>query len=140
MIAVAAGDEVALQLVGLAAVPIAHRRVFAVEAFDGHVAHVELELGRGGRSRFDQILGHLRLPVDGDLPAGQALQVNAQTALRKRHGKTIVDDALLENAVANLCLEKQFHRPLLEHTGANPPFKMLAALPLENDIIDALQI
>src|SRR5271165_3009959 len=62
MITIAAGDEIAGELMCAAIVPIAHFRVCTAELADANLCRLELELGAGRRARVDQILGDFRLP------------------------------------------------------------------------------
>src|ERR1700675_2090782 len=78
VVPVAASDEIAGEFVCPAVVSIAHLRVRAIEFCDGNLRRVENKVCAGRRPCVDQVLGDLRLPVDRNRAARQALQIDAR--------------------------------------------------------------
>src|SRR5205823_6464019 len=81
VIAVAAGDEVAAELMDGIALREANARLGRIEIQRRDVAHVEQHASTGGDARMDQILDELVLRVQHDSPAiGQLGERDPMTA------------------------------------------------------------
>ena len=130
MIAIAARDKIAGQLMVLAASSIAHGGILTIEAFDRHVGRFENQLRARGGEGIHEVLGDFRLPVHRNAAACQRLEVDSDGAAGKGETDTIVDQAILEHALADLGLDQQINGALLLHAGADAPGYMLGALPL----------
>ena len=118
MKAVAAGDEVALQLMDLAVLLIAHDGAVAIEAHGLHVAGL-VDRGQAlGGAHFHQVARDLGLAVDHDaLAAGQAVQVDAVALAAEQQLDAVVRQAFCAHAGVGTGLLQQVHRDLFEHAG-----------------------
>src|SRR5271167_1570229 len=97
-------------------------------------------MGPCRKERVDEIFGDFRLPVDRHSLAREPHEIDANAASGKSQAKAIMNQALLEHSLAELCTQEQFNSALLEDTGPNASGDVLKALPFENDVIDAVQI
>ena len=89
-------------------------------------------------ARGDQVFHHLVLPVDGDgAAAGQLVHVDAMPAAVEAQLDAVMHEAFASHAVADARAEEQVHGALLQNTGADPLFHVLAALGLDDDGLDA---
>ncbi len=141
MEAVAAGDEVALELPWLALVLEADPGAVAVEVVDGDAGGLEEQRRAAREARLDQILDDLGLAVDDDrAAAGELAQRNAVPLAVELQLDAVVHESLAPHALADACPVEQVDRALLEHAGADALLHVLAAARLEHDGLDALQL
>ena len=120
MEAVAAGDDVAAQLVVGALVAEADAGPLALEVVQRHVLDLEAQLAAVAQPRGDEVLDHLLLAVDRDRPpAGELGEVDAVPAPVEAQLEAVVDEALAVQALAHAGLVEQVDRALLEHAGAH---------------------
>ncbi len=97
---------------------------------DAHAAH------RG--ASLHEVARNLRLPVDGDGLAHQALQRDPMAPPLEADRHAIVHQTFLVQARGHTGTIENIDRALLEHTGANATEHVLGAAPLENHRVDAL--
>ncbi len=137
MEAVAAGDEIALDLVIAPVVVIAHAGM-RVEAVQAHVVGLEDCLRSGGRARVDQVLRHLGLAIDHDsLPSGQRREIDAVPRAAEENIESLVDQTFAVQPRTDAGVIEHLDRPLLEHPGANAAEHVLAAAAFDDDRVDA---
>jgi hypothetical protein len=135
--AVAAGDEVAFDLVVGAVLLVAHRRLAAVEVVQAHVRCL-VDRGRPcARAGFHQVARQFGLAVGGDhLAAGEAVHVDGVP--RPEHQlDAVVDDAFAVTRSADAGFAQQVHGDLLQDAGADAAQHVVAALALDDDVVDA---
>src|SRR5512142_108978 len=77
VVTVAAGDEIAVQLVTRPAMGVAHPRTRRTPVVQDHVRGLPQHGPRLARARLHQVLLQLGLPVDQDTSAGESLEVYA---------------------------------------------------------------
>ncbi len=139
--AVAAGDEVAGQLVLRAVQAIADARLAAVDIVDRDVRRLETDLSVLGEAQGDHVLHRLVLTVDRDrAAAGQVFKIDPVAAAGEANFDAPVDQALAPQAFAEPRLDQGFDGDLLQHAGPDPALHVSAAARLENDRFDALQM
>ena len=138
--AVAAADEVALQLLRLAVLAEADPGAVAGEIVDGHVLGLEHDLAARGETGVDQILGHLGLTVHGHGLAGERAEIDAVPPAAEAQLDAVVHQADRAHPLANLRLIEQVDRALLEHARANPPLHVFTAAALQDHRVDALEM
>ena len=138
MEAVAAGDEVARDLVARAVLLVADARPRAVEVVHRDVRRLVHRRQVGGAARLHQIARQLGLAVDHHaLAAGQALHVDAVAPAAPEHLEAAVHEPLAVHARADADLVQEVDAHLLEHAGADAAEHVLAGLPLEDHRVDA---
>ena len=137
---VAPGDDVAHELDLRAAVPVAHTRALGLELVQAHVLGLEHERPTRLEPRRDQVLHHLLLPVDRDVLAGQAAEVDPVPGAAELELEPVVGEALLAESSSDAHLLEQLDRPVLEDAGADPPLDVLAAARLQYDRVDPLHV
>ena len=141
MEAVAAGDDVAAQLVVGSLVAEADARPLALEVVQRDVVDLEAQLAAGLQPRGDEVLDHLLLAVDGDRPpAGELGEVDAVPAPVEAQLEAVVDEALAVQALGDAGRVEQVDGRLLEHAGAHARLDVLARARLEDDRLDAPQV
>ena len=108
MEAVAAGDEVAVELVRLAVLLVGDARLRAVEVVHRDVRGLVDGRQAGGRARVHQVARQLGLAVDHHvLAAGQAVHVDAVPLAAAQHLEAVVHEALAVHARADAGLVQQ---------------------------------
>ena len=137
MIAVATGDEIALDLVPLAMVRVANARPAAVEIADGDVLRFPDEAAARGATRIGQVLLDLGLPIDHEPAAGKSLQIDAVRAAVVCELDAVVRQALAHHPGPDAGLVQQIDRAPLEQSSAYARLDVLARLALEHDGFDA---
>ena len=112
------------------------RRV-AVEVVHRDVVRLEQQRQPGLEPRGDQILDHLRLPVDDDRPAAGELAHRHVVPLGlELEMDAVVDDALAVEALGDSAAVEQVDGALLQHAGADARLDVVAAPVLEHDRLD----
>src|SRR5215472_3896966 len=134
--AIAAGDEVAGDLPGLACLAVAQDRL-AGNALQGDIRDLEMDRSAIGEAGGDQVLHHLMLAVDRDGLAGEGLEVDAVTPARKADLDAGMAKPLALQAFAETRLLQEIDRALLQHTRPDAAFDIVPAAALQNDGIDA---
>src|SRR5262249_13854307 len=131
--AVAAGDEVAAELLQPPAVVEAHLGLARVEVVERRVLHLEEDLAARGEPRGDEVLDRLVLRVDHDgAAAGEAREVHAMTAAGEAQVDPLVHEALALHAFADAGCFQQVYRALLQHAGADRGFDLLPGARLDD--------
>ncbi len=139
MEAVAAGDEIALDLVHLAALVIAQLRMIVGQAVQAHVLGL-VDHGRPlRRVRVHQVFLDLGLAVDGDALAAQRLQIDAQPPPVEGQLQALVDQPLAREPGAEAGVGQHVDRALLEQSGAHAGAQIRRRPPLQDDDVDALE-
>ena len=138
MEAVAAGDDVALELAGLAVVDELDARPLALDVVHA-TASASKRSGRPAREpRLDQILDDLGLPVDEDARAHQLAERHVVPLSVELEVDAAVHDPLAVHPLADAGVAQKLGGGLLEHAGPDPVLDVLARARLENDRLDAL--
>src|SRR5271170_1063436 len=88
--------------------------------------------------RSDQILDDFLLRIDRNPPSRELFEVDSMTGPTKAQFHSIVNQAFPVHALAHSHFSEQFDGALLENSGANPFFAILAAASLHNDRLDPL--
>ena len=125
--AVAAGDEVARELVLVAAVAVAHDGMAAVEVVHAHVLGLVDRDGAARRARVHQVARDLGLAVDDHALAGESVEVDAVAAAGPADLDAVVHEALGVHARADARFVEQRDRALFEDARADAPEHVLAA-------------
>ena len=94
----------------------------------------------GCRAAVHQVLGDLGLAVDHDGLAGQLLEVDAVAHAFDADLRPVMHEALAVHAGADAGLVDQIDRDLLDHAGADAAQHVLAGVPLEDDVVDAVLV
>src|SRR5690606_29453233 len=136
--AVAAGDEVAGDLVRGAALAVTHDRRVRIEAVDADVLGFVDGRRTGGGARVHQVARDLGLSVDGHvLAAGEAGEVDAVALAVEAQLDPAVDQPLGVQPLSDAGLVEQVDCTLLEYAGADAAQHVVAALAFEDDRVDA---
>src|SRR3954470_6560955 len=140
--AVAAGDEIADELSGLALLGRAgDPRPVRGDAGDAGRLGLEQDLAARVEAELDEVLQHLVLGVDGDrAAAGEAVEVDAVAATGEAQLDAVVDEALALEALAGPDLAHQVDRALLQHAGPDRGLDRRARAALDDDRLDAAQV
>ena len=139
--AVAAGDDVALELVLPALVREQDTRPLRLEVLDADVVHLEEQRAPGLEPRRDQILDDLGLAVDVDrLAAGELAHVDPVALAVELQLDARVDEALAAQALPDACVGEEVDDALLEHAGADARLDVLAAAVLEDHRLDPVEV
>jgi hypothetical protein len=139
--AVAAGDEVALELVRRAVVPERDPRPLRLDPVERDAVDLEQERRARGEARLDQVLDDLRLAVDDDrLAVRQVAERDAVPLAVELELDPVVDDPLALQAIADARGDEEIGGALLEDARTDPRLDVLAASVLENDALDALAL
>ena len=141
MEAVAAGDEVAGDLAGLARSREGDARPRAVEIVDRGLLGLEQDRPVIGEPPGDQVLHHFLLAIDGDcLAAGQLPEVEAVPMLADLDLDALMHEAFALEPRIEAGFPQGIDAALLEHAGAHPVLHIGAAARLDDDRSDALKM
>lgn len=137
MIAVAAGDEVAVDAIADTVLVVGDERRCAAEIVQCDIRGF-IDSGEPRRlTLVHQIMRHLGLAIDGDMLAtGQTGEVDAVQAPIEGERYAGMRQTLGVQPIRRACLAEQVDGALFEHARANTPEHMLAARPLENACLD----
>ena len=139
MEAVAAGDQIALELARPALVLERDPGPVGVDVVHRDAAHLEEERLAGVQADPDQVLHDLGLAVDHDRrPAGQLAQRDAVPLAVELEADPMVDDSLAGQPLACAGTYQRVHRALFENAGADTLLDVVAAPRLEHDRLDPL--
>ena len=137
VVAVAAGDDVAVQVVRLVGVGVADAGVGAVDVVQGNVLGFE-QHALAGEDSLDQVFGHLGLAIDRDVLAfGQASQVDAERLAVQADAEAGVGQAFLAQAMGDAGAVQQRDRALFQHAGADAAFDVGAGAAFQHQALDA---
>lgn len=140
MEAVAASDEIAGDFVRLTIFGEADPRGRALEIVDADVVHLEAQMPAALQPRFDQVLDHFVLSVDGDGAASERVQVDAMGSLVEAQLDAVVDHPLAPHSLADTGFIQQIDGALLQHTCADPLFHVPAGVTFDHHRLDPLQV
>src|SRR5262249_19486789 len=138
--AVATADEVADELEVASAMAETNFRCAAGEIVDAHVARLEQNLSAVGEPTRDQVLHQLLLAVDGHALADQLAEVDVVQGAAEGEIDTVVEHSFALHARADAGLDEKVARPLLDQSGADAAFDVVAAAVFQNHAIDALEV
>ena len=118
MKAVAPGNKVAGQRVGLSMLGITHARLQGVKVMDADTAGLVHRDQAGSLPCSHQIVGHFGLSIGGhDLAARQAMHINGVTLVFKHQLNRMVRRALGQQALASTDSDQHINGALLQNTG-----------------------
>ena len=138
MKAVAAGDEIALDLFRRAVTREGDARALALHVVDRDIAHFEMDHPAGGKARGDDVLHRFLLAIDGDLlAAGERREVDAMAAALEAQLDAGVDLALGPHPFAKTRLVEHVDAALFEHAGAHAVLDIIAAAVFQHDRFDS---
>ena len=141
MVAVAAGDDVALEHVLGALVREADAGTLALEIADGDVGDLEQERKVCVEAEADEVLHDLRLSVDDDCPpAGEVAQRDPVALAVELELDAVVDDPLALQPLSRAGVDEEVGDRLLEHARPQALLDVLPAAVLEHDRLDALAV
>ena len=141
MKSVAAGNEVAVNLVIGAVMLEAEHRAGGVERADRDVLGLEIQRTRRRGARVDQIPDDFVLSVDGDgLAAGQVGQIDAVPLSLKADVEALVTQPRPSKSGTDAHRVQQVHGALLQDAGLHAVDDVVAAAVLDDDGVDAVQV
>src|SRR5690606_3621417 len=137
VIAVAAGDEIAIDAVGYPILLIGDIRSVAIEIIGLDVRRLIDGRAAGRFPLVHEVVGDLGLAVD-DHPfaAGEFVQVDPVFASVESDLDTVMGQADLAHALAGPRLVEHARHALFEHAGADPAQHVVLGRPFENDVLD----
>jgi len=92
----------------------------------------------GSLARIHQVTGDFGLAIGRDhLAAGELGHVNRVPLVFEHQFDGVVHGAFFADAAPHACFVQQIHRDLLQDAGANATQHILAALALQNDVVNA---
>jgi hypothetical protein len=133
MEAVATADEVAVDLLRLAAMTELDLRRLARKAADPDVRALEQDLPAVGEPARDQVLHHLLLAIDGNALADQLSEVDVMQRAIEAEIDAVVHHALALHARADPGLDQHVGRPLLDQPGADARLAIGTAPRFDDD-------
>jgi hypothetical protein len=134
--AIASGDEVAAQLDPPAAFGEFDVRAKRFEISQLHAGRHEADVCAPLDARGDQIFDHLLLPVYGDVAAGQPQHVDVLGVPRPPQVDPGVSKTLPVQAITCADAVQNVDRVLLQQTGPNPAFHIVAVPALDHRRLD----
>src|SRR5471032_1252336 len=141
MEAIAAGDEVARDLVADAVLGVAHARAVAVEVVQAHVVGLEDDLETGLVARVHEIARDFGLAVDGDgLAAGCGFHIDTVARSAERHFHAVVDETLAMQPLRRADLFEQADRALFQHARPDTREHVVTVLALQDDGLDSVEV
>ena len=140
MKAVAAGDEVAGDLVADAVLDVADAGMVGVEIERLDVGGLIDRGEAGGLAGVHQVERHLGLAVDHHGLAGRPMHVDAMPRAAEREFHPMMHQPLAMGARAGADLVEQRHGAFLEQAGADAAEHIFAGLALKNDVVDAVEM
>ncbi len=138
--AVAAGDEVACDLMADAVLVVGDARMVGVEIMRLDVGGLIDGGEAGGLARVHQVERHLGLAVDRHRLAGRRMQVDAMTRPAEGELDAVMHQPFAMGARAGANLIEQRNGAFLEQAGADAAKHILARLAFENDVVDAVTV
>src|SRR5512139_1797477 len=137
--AVAARNEIAIDLVLAAFVRELDLRLVAGQVVDGDVTDIEQHGSAIREAALDEVLHDLLLAVDRDALVHQRFEVDAMQITVNADIDAPMQHALALHPFADPQLGEQVRRPVLDQARANPIFNVVAAAILDDDRVDTLQ-
>ena len=138
MKSVAAGDEIAGDLVADAVLEVGDARTIGVEIMRLDVCGF-INGGQAGRlAGVHQVERHFGLAVDHHRLAGGGLHVDAMAAAAEREFDAVMDQAFAVRTRAGADLIEQRNGAFLEQAGADAAEHIVRGLALQDDVVDAV--
>src|SRR5689334_15748231 len=138
VVAVAPGDEVALQPMLAAVLAPRHARRGGVEIVRSNLVRFVDRRAAEIAARIHEVVRDFGLAVDDDpLAARQAMQVDAMAGVAERQLDAVVEKPFATHARAYAGLVEQVGRRLLEHAGSDAAQYVLAAASFQDDVVNA---
>jgi len=138
---VAAGDDVAHELVLLAVSNERDLWLARVDVGDSDIADLEHDLATGVDARADQVLDDLLLPVDRDAAAtGQGGHVDAMALAAEAKLDPVVNQALALQPRADAGIVQQIDAALFQHACPNAMLDIVASTILDHRRFDPLPL
>src|SRR5262249_26219348 len=138
--AVAAADEIAVELLRQAGVAEADLWRSAGEVVDAYVLDLEQDLPPVSEPPRDEVLHHLLLAVDGDALSDQLAEVDVVQRAVEAEVNPVVEHRLAPHALADAGVEQEIGGPLLQQPGADAAFDIVAAAVLQDDGLDPFEM
>src|SRR6185312_1624777 len=140
MKAVAAGNEIAVNLASDAILLVSHARMIGVEI-------VRLDVGRLVDRReprrlacIHQVERHLGLAVDHHGLAGGGLHVDAVAVACEGELDPVMNESFGMRALSRTDFVEQLDRAFLEQASADAPQHIVAGVTLQDDVVDAVAV
>ena len=141
MEAVAAGDEIALELLLPVVVLEADRGTVGLEPLNADAGHLEQQRRSARKPGGDQILHDLGLAVDDDRPALREVAERDPVPLAlELQLDAVMHESLAAHALPDARALEQIRGALFQHACADALLDVLAAARLEHDRVDALDL
>ena len=137
---VAAGDEIAFDLVADAILDVGDARAVGIEIMGLDVGGLIDSGEPGGLAGVHQVERHLGLAVDHHGLAGGGVHVDAVARAAEREFDAMMNQPLVMGARAGAGLVEQRHRAFLEQAGADAAEHIFRRLAFENDVIDTVKV
>src|SRR5262245_25845071 len=138
--AVAAADEVTVELLELTFVAEPDLRRSPREIVDAHIVDPEHDLAAVGEPFRYQVLHHLLLSVDRNALPDQVAEVDVVQCALEAEMNAVVEHRLALQTLADAGLDQQVGGPLLEQAGADAALDVGAAAVLQDDGLDAHKV
>ncbi len=114
--------------------------MLAIDAFDLDGLGLEQDLRIVGEPARDQILHDLLLAIDGDAATDQLAEIDTvQLAVERKIG-AVVKQRLALHACPDAGRDQEIDHPLLDQSGTNARFAIVAAARLDDDAFDAGEV
>ena len=139
MKAVAAGNEVAPQLLPFAGIHILDGRVTGPDLAQAGGRRFKIQRQPGGNACIDQVANDFVLSINGDRPpVRRGGHIEAVTPAVEGHVNTFMAEPLPLQPLSQPDLVHEIDRTLLEHAGAHPLDHIRLAPGLDDDRVDPL--
>src|SRR5258708_4518948 len=140
MESVAAGDEIAVDLMRKSVLDVSDARMIGVEIMRLDVGGF-INRGQPSRlARVHQVERHLGLAVDHHGLAGCGLHVDAMAAAAESELDAVMDQALAVGARAGADFIEQGYRALFQKAGANAAKHIVRRLPFQDNVVDPASV
>jgi len=131
---VAAGDEIALDLLLNTAAAVAHAGAAMLDLVQAHIRGLIQRLSAGGQASIHEIARDLGLAVDDHALADQGLKVDAVPLTAEGNLDTVVGQAVPVHAVTHAGLIKKLGSALFNHSGPDPAQYIVGTALLKYDV------
>ena len=140
MVAIAAGDEIAVDLLAPAVLRVAHPRPAGIEIIDRKRLRFPDDAAACRLTCIRQIFLYLGLAIDHHASAGKTLQIDPVRAAVEREFDAVVRKTLAHHPRPDTSLVQQIDRAPLEQSGPDARLDILTRLPLKDDGFDAARV
>jgi hypothetical protein len=137
--AVAAGDEIAAQLMIDSVGPVGQSRPVHPDVMQGDVRRLPDNRSIAGQARRNQVLHHLALAVDRDGLARQPGQVDSEAPAVHSELDPLVDQPLAVQALGDAGLFQKLDSAVLQNAGTDASLDVSTRPVLEDDALDPVQ-